>query len=215
MKDYKKLLTLLLFAIILSACSNIPQAPTKTPTMSAEEIMQAAQSTAEALRRETETQWAIENPSPTPTDTPTPTPLYTPTSALPIIPPTATEPPRPMLKVGDNKSGVYWKKSDPSDYNIVPFDDLYVEVCYPNEGSLSWNENYYVMCVDHKNDIIQPSDGVRLGKTVNTGEKACFSFNRIGSSETLLGLHTVGFQLYTDSGAAMNNGYISLSWKIQ
>ena len=76
--------------------------------------MQAAQETAEALRRETETQWAIENPSPTPTDTPTPTPEPTATSALPLIPPTATEEPRPYLRVGNTSSLVY-KIGDPGD----------------------------------------------------------------------------------------------------
>ena len=215
MKPFQRFLILSIFAFILCACTNIPQAPTKTPTMSPDDMMTAAVSTAEALRRETETQWAIDNPSPTPTDTATPTPEATPTPLMPLIPPTATEEPRPMLKVGDNKSATYWKIGDPSNYDFVPFDNLYIEVCYPNEGSLSWNANYYCMCVDHKGDNIQPADGVKLGKTVNTGEKACFSFNRIGASNTKLGAHSVGFQLYTDSGAAIRNGYISVGWTIK
>ena len=70
MKKLQLWIMLFVFVFIISACSNVPQAPTKTPTMSPEELMQSAQETADALRRETETQWAIENPSPTPTDTP-------------------------------------------------------------------------------------------------------------------------------------------------
>lgn len=214
MKKYRNMICLLLFACILCACSNIPQAPTKTPTMSPEEMQQAALGTAEAMRHATETQWAIDNPSPTPTDTATPTPEYTPTSALPMIPPTATEAPRPMLSVGYSNYTLY-KIGDPTDYTYVPLSNLYIEVCFTNEGSLSWTENYYCMCTYHNQDNIQPADPVRLGKTVNTGEKACFSFQRLGSTNTALGTHTVGFQLYTDSGAAMRNGYISFSFNIQ
>lgn len=214
MKDYKKLLTLLLFAIILSACSNIPQAPTKTPTMSAEEIMQAAQSTAEALRRETETQWAIENPSPTPTDTPTPTPIYTPTSALPLIPPTATDEPLPFLRVGYKNSTIY-KIGAPDDYNFYPSDNLYIEVCFTNDGSGIWNENYFCQVTNMAGSVIQPDTPNFLRKTVSTGEKACFSFNRQGSYNTALGTQCPGFQLYTDTGAAIRNGYITACFQIQ
>ncbi len=214
MKHIHFMLLLLAAALIFSACSNIPQAPTKTPTMSAEEIMMAAQETAEAMRRETETQWAIDNPSPTPTDTATPTPEATPTSAIPQIPPTATEEPRPMLRVGANKSVTYYDINDHANTRFVPFTDLYVEICYTNEGSLTWNENYYAVCTSHKNDNIQPVDGVKLGKNVATGEKACFSFRRLGSSNTALGNHCVGFNLFTDTGAQMANGYVSACWTI-
>ena len=214
MKTSRTITLLILFAIVLCGCTNIPQAPTKTPTMSPEEMMQAAQATAESLHRETETQWAIDNPSPTPTDTATPTPEATATPMAPLIPPTATEEPRPMLKVGDNKSVNYWDINDRTNYRFVPLTNLYVEICYPNEGSLSWNENYYAMCTSHKNDNIQPADPVKLGRTVNTGEKACFSFQRMGSTNTALGNHCVGFQLYTDSGVAMRNGYVSACWTI-
>ena len=213
MKKHLALICLMLLAFILCSCANIPQVPTSTPTMNAEQMQQAAMGTAETLRRETETQWAIDNPSPTPTDTATPTPEYTPTSPLPLIPPTATEAPRPMLSVGYSNYTLY-KIGDPGDYNYVPLDNLYIEVCFTNEGSISWNENYYVMCTLHRGDNIQPSDGVRLGKTVNTGEKGCFSFQRLGSPNTALGAHTLGFQLYTDGGAAMRNGYISFSFTI-
>ncbi|MBQ4512147.1 MAG: hypothetical protein II969_04080 [Anaerolineaceae bacterium] len=214
MKIYTKLLTLLLFTIILSACSNIPQVPTKTPTMSPEEIMQAAQSTAEALRRETETQWAIENPSPTPTDTPTATPIYTPTSALPLIPPTATSEPLPYLRVGYTNATVY-KIGDPGNYVFVPMDNLYIEICYTNDGSGTWNENYYAMCTNMAGSVISPDGPVYLGKTVSTGEKACFSFNRVGSPNTALGTQCPGFQLYTDTGAGIRNGYVSACFNIQ
>jgi len=214
MKAYQHFLILIVFAFILCACTNIPQAPTKTPTMSPDDMMTAAVSTAEELRRETETQWAIDNPSPTPTDTATPTPEATPTPLMPLIPPTATEAPRPMLRVGDNISVNYWDINDRTNYNFVPFTNLYIEVCYTNEGSMTWNSNFYAMCTNHKNDNIQPADGVKLGKTVETGQKACFSFQRIGASNTALGNHCVGFQLYTDSGIAMRGGYTNVCWTI-
>ena len=214
MKAYQHFLILIVFAFIICACTNIPQAPTKTPTMSPDDMMTAAVSTAEELRRETETQWAIDNPSPTPTDTATPTPEATPTPLMPLIPPTATEAPRPMLRVGDNISVNYWDINDRTNYNFVPFTNLYIEVCYTNEGSMTWNSNFYAMCTNHKNDNIQPADGVKLGKTVETGQKACFSFQRIGASNTALGNHCVGFQLYTDSGIAMRGGYTNVCWTI-
>ena len=214
MKKARTVFTLLIFALLLSACSNIPVVPTKTPTMSPEEMMKSAQETAEALRRETETQWAIENPSPTPTDTATPTPEATPTSALPVIPPTATEEPRPYLSVGYTSHTIY-KIGDPGDYNFTPTDNLYVEVCFTNEGSGIWNENYYCMVSSNGGSNIQPSDPVYLRKNVGTGEKACFSFTRIGSTDTALTTYCPTFQLYTDTGAAMRNGFETACFTIK
>ena len=212
MKRFLLLTTLLVFACVLCACSNIPQAPTKTPTMSPEELMQSAQETAEALRRETETQWAIENPSPTPTDTPTPTPEPTATSAIPMIPPTATAEPLPYLRVGDISYLIY-KIGDPGDYNFVPIDRLYIEVCFPNEGSGVWNENYYCSCIRQSGSVISPNT-VYLGKSVAHGEKACFSFNREGSHDSPLGQHYADFQLYMDDGTGLAGGYTRIYWNI-
>ena len=45
MKAIKKLIFILLAASLFSACSNVPVSPTKTPTLSPEEMMQAAQET--------------------------------------------------------------------------------------------------------------------------------------------------------------------------
>ena len=215
MKRLKKLILILSFASILGACSNIPVAPTSTPTMSPEEMMQAAQATAEALRRETETQWAIDNPSPTPTDTATPTPEATPTKPAPAIPPTATDVPRPYLSVGYTTHTIY-KIGNPSDYNFVPLDNLYVEVCFTNEGSGIWNERYYCMCSNPNGAIISPSnEPVYLGKSVGTGEKACFSFQRIGTTEAALKTYCPVFQLYTDTGNAVRNGFESACYTIK
>lgn len=201
-------------AVIFSACSNIPQAPTKTPTMSAEQVMMAAQETAEAMKRETETQWAIDNPSPTPTDTATPTPEATPTSAIPVIPPTATEQPKAYLHI-DNKSAHVWEVGNPSNWNdFVPFTDLYIEVCWQNNGSGTWTENYYAMVTNTGGANVQPRDPVYLGKTVNPDETACFSFNRIGGSNTALKTYCPVFQLYTDAGAAIRNGNNSVCFTI-
>lgn len=214
MKTTTKLILMLLFASILCACSNIPVAPTKTPTMSPEDMMQAAQETAEALRRETETQWAVDNPSPTPTDTATPTPDYTPTNVVVVIPPTATEPPRPYLRVGNTSNTVY-KIGDPGNYTFVPMDTLYIEVCFTNEGSGTWNANYYCMCTNQGGQVISPSEPVYLGKEVHTGEKACFSFNRVSNPNTALTTYCPTFQLYTDTGAAITNGWESPCFRIQ
>lgn len=214
MKKIQILITLLVFACILCACSNIPQAPTKTPTMSPEELEQAARETAESFRRETETQWAIENPSPTPTDTPTPTPEATPTNPAPVIPPTATAEPLPYYRIGDVSYTIY-KIGDPGNYTFVPMDRLYIEVCYPNNGSAVWTENYYCQCTRQSGSVISPSGPVSLGKQVHTGEKACFSFNREGSPDTPLGQHFADFQLYSDTGTALSGGYTRVYWNIQ
>ena len=214
MKTTRLVFSLILFTLLLTACSNMPVVPTKTPTMSPEEMMQSAQETAEALRRETETQWAIDNPSPTPTETATPTPEYTPTSAIPVIPPTATEPPRPYLSVGYTSHTVF-KIGEPTNYNdFVPLDNLYIEVCYTNEGSGTWNENYYCMCSNQAGSNIQPLEPVYLGKEVATGQKACFSFTRVASPNTALKTYCPVFQLYTDTGNAIRNGYESACFTI-
>ena len=214
MKAIKNLIFILLAAAFLGACSNVPVAPTKTPTMSPEEMMQAAQETAEALRRETETQWAIENPSPTPTNTPTATPIYTPTSIIPLIPPTATEEPRPYLRVGYTTHTIY-KIGDPGNWNdFVPLDNLYIEVCFTNEGSGTWNENFYCMCTNKAGQVISPDDRVLLGKEVSTGQKACFSFQRIANPNTALTTYCPVFQIFTDTGNPMTNGFESACFTI-
>ena len=214
MKTSKILILMILSAFLLGACQNIPQAPTKTPTMSAEEMMQAAEETAEAIRAATETQWAIDNPSPTPTNTDTPTPEWTPTPAIPVIPPTATEEPLPYFRVGDISVHV-WEKGNPSNYNnFVPSTNLYMEVCYTNSGSGDWTEDFSCRSTQPNGYNVQPADGVRLGKTVSTGEKACFSFDGIGSYNYALKTYCPGFQLFTDSGVAMRNGYTSICFTI-
>lgn len=214
MKAIKKIIFIIAAASIISACSNIPVSPTKTPTMSPEEMMQAAQETAEALRRETETQWAIENPSPTPTDTATPTPVYTPTSIIPLIPPTATEAPRPYLRVGYTNHTIF-KVGDPANWNdFVPMDNLYIEVCFTNEGSGTWNENYFCRCTNAGGAIINPDGPVYLGKTVSTDQKACFSFQRVGSPNTALGTYCPTFAIFTDTGNQLTNGFESACFTI-
>ncbi len=215
MKHYRSLLFFLIFAVVLSACSNIPQAPTKTPTMSAEEMLAAAQETAEALHRETETQWAIDNPSPTPTDTATPTPEFTPTPLMPLIPPTATEEPLPYYRVSDYSVHVY-EVGNPSNYsNFVPSTSLYIEICYKNGGSGIWTENFTCKNTSPNGYMVQPQDPVRLGKTVGNDQWACFSFNGIGSHNYALKTYCPGFQLYTDSGVAMRNGYTTACFTIK
>ena len=206
MKKFRTLAVLFLFAVILSACSNIPVAPTSTPTMNPDQMMTAAVSTAEAMRRETETQWAINNPSPTPTDTATPTPEATPTSALPLIPPTATAAALPYYHIDDTSYTVR-EIGDPSNYGpFVPLANLYIEVCFKNGGSGTWTENYYAMCTNNARANISPiNEPVRLGKSVSTGEWACFSFQGVGTTEYALGSYCPFFQMYSDVGTAISH----------
>ena len=214
MKTYQRLIILSLFAFILSACANIPQAPTKTPTMSADQQMTAAVSTVEALHWQTETQRAIDNPSPTPTDTATPTPEATPTSALPLIPPTATEKPLPYYNI-DNKSSLVYKVGDRStaaNPDFVPHDTLYVEICYQNNGSATWTANFHCACTNGGGGVFSPAD-VMLNREVKTGEWACFSFQQFNGSQAL-GPHTAVFQLYNDMGSAVRNGNNYAYWNI-
>ena len=206
MKKYNALMIFVLCAVILSACTNVPVAPTKTPTMNPDDMMTAAVSTAEAMRRETETQWAINNPSPTPTDTATPTPEATPTSALPMIPPTATAAAKPYYHV-DDTNYIVREIGNPNNYGpFVPTNNLYIEVCFKNGGSGIWNERYYAMCTNNARAVITPmNEPVYLGKTVKDGEWACFSFQGVGSTEYSLGSYCPFFQMYSDVGTAISH----------
>ena len=216
MRNTHIIILLILCTCLLSACANLPQVPTKTPTMNAEQMMQAAQETAEAMRAATETQWAIDNPSPTPTNTDTPTPEYTPTPAMPLIPPTATEEPLPYYRVSDYSSKIY-EIGNPSNWSdFVPSMNLYIEICFKNGGSGEWNENFSVVCTNPNGYMVNPQrpEGVKLGKTVHTNEWACFSFNGTGSHNYALKTYCPGFQLYTDNGVAMARGYTSTCFTI-
>ena len=214
MKTFRSLLFLILSAGILSACANIPVAPTKTPTMSPEQMQTAAVSTAEAMRRETETQWAIDNPSPTPTETSTPTPEPTATSAIPVIPPTATEQARPYYHVDDTSVRIYEIGHPENWSDFVPRTDLYIEVCVKNGGSGVWNENYFMQVGNLGGANIQPRDPVYLGRDVAYGEWACFSFNNVGSTEFGLGQYCPFFQMYSDQGTAIRNANAYACWTI-
>ncbi len=214
MKTLRSLLILIISVIMLSACENIPIPPTKTPTMSAEEMQTAAVSTAEAMRRETETQWAINNPSPTPTETSTPTPEATPTSALPVIPPTATEKALPYYHIDDTSYRVY-EIGHPENWGpFVPRDNLYIAVCVKNGGSGIWNENYYMQVGNLDGANVQPRDPVYLGKTVSYGEWACFSFNNVGGTEFALKQYCPFFQMYSDQGTAIRGANSYACWTI-
>ncbi len=209
--------TILIFAILailLCGCQNLPQDPTKTPTMSAEELMAAAQETAEAQAAATQTQWAMDNPSPTPTNTETPTPEPTATPAVPLIPPTATEAPLPYYSVGNTSITVY-PVGNPSDrsYDWVPLDTLYIEVCYQNAGSGVWNTSYRCVCTNGGGTTINPSE-VYLGKTVANNEYACFSFQASANPNQALGSRCPTFALYTDAGIVITDGYVSTCWNI-
>lgn len=203
-----------IFAMILSGCTNLPQAPTKTPTMSAEEMMAAAQETAEALTQATQTQWAMDNPSPTPTNTDTPTPDATATPTVPLIPPTATEAPLPYYSVG-NKSVTVYPVGNPSDrsYNWVPLDALYIEVCYQNAGSGIWNTSFRCAVTNGGGTTINPQE-VYLGKNVGNNEWACFSFQASPNPNQSLGSRCPSFALYTDAGVVITDGYNSTCWTI-
>ena len=207
MKKFRTLLILILAAVTLSACANIPIPPTKTPTMSPEEMQTAAVSTAETMRRETETQWAIDNPSPTPTETATPTPEPTATSAIPVIPPTATEQARPYYHIDDTSYRIYEIGHPENWSDFVPMSNLYVEICIKNGGSGVWNENYYMVVSNLDGANIQPRDPVYLGKDVAYGEWACFSFNEVGGTDFALKTYCPLFQMYSDLGTPIRNAF--------
>ncbi len=216
MKNYRRsinnLLILVFVALFAAGCKNIPQDPTNTPTMSEEEMMQAAQETAAAILSLTQTQDAILNPSPTPEPTATPEPPATATSALPAIPPTATQETLPYYSVG-NKSCLVKQVGGGSQAAYVPFDKLYIEVCYENQGSGTWDANF--ACQVTKNDGGSTSpERVLLNKTVTNGQKACFSFNQNMAGHEL-GSHYSTFALTDSSGNILTNGYQSCYWTVE
>lgn len=204
----------LLLAVVLGGCSNLPVTVTKTPTMTDEEMIEAAKSTADALLALTQTQYALDNPSPTPTDTATPTPEYTATSTIPAIPPTATEEPRPFYSIKSKSSKVY-KIGDPSNptNTFVPMDTLYVEVCWMNSGTATWKSDYRASVVNQGGAGINPVE-VYLGKEVPPDQWACFSFQNYNPEQSL-GQHCPTFQLYNELYQPINNGFNSVCWTIQ
>ena len=212
MKRIIGILGLFICILFLGACSNLPMDPTKTPTMTDEELIQAAQAakeTAEGFVHATETQWAFENPTntPEPTETPTAVPTVGPA-------PTATEKPLNYYSVG-NKSYLVYKVGD-TDYSrttFVPMDTLYVEVCYENTGSAVWNTGFRCEVNRQNGAGINPVD-VALSHDVGNGEKACFSFQNYNPEQSL-GTHCPEFALYTDAGFVIANGYTSACWTIQ
>jgi hypothetical protein len=216
MKTYKRItkifLLLLFVASFAAGCSNIPQDPTKTPTMSEEEMMQAAQGTAAAILSITQTQDAILHPSATPLPTATPAPIFTATSSMPQIPPTATAETLPYYSVG-NKSCYVQQVGGGVLSAYVPFDKLYLEVCYENQGSGTWNSNFYCQVVVNDGGSTSPLS-VPLGKTVTNGQKACFSFNQNMAGHEL-GSHCSTFALTDDSGNILTNGYRNCCWTVE
>ncbi len=204
------LLSLLAVAILAAGCTNIPQKPTLTPTMSEAEMVKAAEETAQVIFAMTQTQDAILNPSATPEPTFTPTPESTATSAVPIIPPTATDPPRPYLSVGYKNCFVKNITGDQS--HIVPQDRLYLEACFTNDGSGTWNQGYFAQVTVNDGGNTSPLS-VPLGRDVPPGEKACFSFSQ-NAAGPALGWHATTIALTTDGGAIVGEGYISCGWTV-
>lgn len=204
------IISILAVAIIFSGCSNIPQNPTLTPTMSEAEMVAAAEATARAIFSMTQTQDAILNPSATPEPTFTPTPPATATSSVPTIAPTATEQPRPFLSVGYKSCLVRNITGDQS--HIVPQDRLYLEACFTNDGSGTWNQNYYAQVTVNDGGNTSPLS-VPLGKDVPPDQKACFSFSQ-NASGPALGDHATTIALTTDGGAIVGEGYVSCYWTV-
>lgn len=213
MKQAKLFFLFLFLPLVFTACQNIPQNPTATPTYSEEELMQFAQQTAEIIAQQTETQYAIENPSPTPLPTDTPTPEPTATSAVLRLPPTATEAARNYYSMGEKSSRVY-EVGNPSDYSarFVPQARLYIEICYQNAGSGTWTPNFYAQVTNQSGAGVDPAT-VYLGKSVGTDEWACFSFNSYNAEQSL-GTHCPSFWLYNEQGQQVVNGDHSVCWTI-
>ncbi len=216
MKNHRRsvnnFLILVFFALFAAGCQHVPQDPTNTPTMSEEELMQAAQETAQAILSITQTEDALRNPSPTPEPTATEPPPATATSALPAMPPTATKETLPYYSVG-NKSCLVKQIGGGSQAAYVPFDKLYLEVCYENQGSGTWDANFYAQVTRNDGGSTNP-ERVLLNKTVSNGQKACFSFNQ-GMAGHELGDHYSTFALTDSNGAILTNGYQSCYWTVQ
>lgn len=205
-------LLLALIALLGAGCSNLPKDPTPTPTMSEEEILAVFKQTAEAQHALTQTQDAILNPSATPEPTDTPPPPIPPTATVPAIPPTATEPVKPYLSVGHKSCFVKNRNSGEITSDFVPFDAVYLEPCFTNDGSGTWNANYFAQVTRNDESNTNPPSVV-LGKEVKPGEKACFSFNS-SAAGSALGSHYSTFALTTDQGIIVGEGIVSCYWNV-
>lgn len=206
------LLGIFLALFALNGCSHLPKGPTATPTLSQEEQIAIFKQTAEYESALTQTQDALLNPSETPLPTETPTPEIPPTATIPPIPPTATEPPRPFLSVGHKSCFIKNRASGDITTDFVPFDAVYIEVCFTNDGSGTWNQNYFAQVTRNDESNTNPSS-VLLGKEVKPDEKACFSFNS-SAAGSALGQHYSTFALTTDQGAIVGEGIISCYWNV-
>lgn len=211
MKKSHTILFLLAVMLLLCSCTNIPVAPTATPTLTDEELIQKVrddQAATEDVIHQAETQYALDHPTEVPTDTPTPAPSNTP---LPVM--TATDKPLSYYNI-DNKSSLVYKKGDgyTGATSFVPMDELYLEVCYQNNGSGVWTENFYAEVTGQGGGGVTPNR-VMLGKTVSNEEWACFSFTNYNPEQSL-STHCPTFQLYNENGNALRNGNNSVCWTI-
>lgn len=214
-KTERKIGVILAIGFVLTAiggCANLPKPPTPTPTMSQEEQLEIFKQTAAAEAALTQTQDAFLNPSATPLPTETATPEIPPTATIPPIPPTATEPPRPFLSVGHKNCFIKHRASGDVTSSFVPFDPVYLEVCFTNDGSGTWNQNYFAQVTVNDEGNTHPGV-VALGKEVKPDEKACFSFES-GAAGSKLGQHCSTFALTTDGGAIVGEGIISCCWTV-
>ncbi len=195
----KRMILLFLSAGLLTACQNLPQEPTKTPTLSAEQLNATAQESV----FQTQTQDAFLNPSATPEPTSTSTPTVVPTIPVAAVPPTAT---LPYLSIGNSNCTV-------NGNTYVPHDSFSMEVCFQNTGAAVWNTNYYCEVTRNDGGGTNPPI-VHLMNDVPNGKYGCCDFNQSMAGDAL-GKHYSTFALVNDQGSIMANGYQSCTWNVQ
>ena len=123
--------------------------------------------------------------------------------------------PMPIYRVGNSTFTVYEIGNPDNHDDFVPTTNLYFEICYKNVGTYAWNENFSCKITSNNGYNIQPKDDfVKLGKIVLPDEWGCFSYNGVGGTGYTLRSYCPGFQLYTDKGDEVMNGFLSQCFTI-
>ncbi len=201
---------ILLLAVLLAsitgcgAAAPVPSQPTLDPT----QVMEDARATVVAEITED----ARLHPSATPTATQTPLPTSTPLpSATPTVTltatPSITDTPAPTFTPTalPLSSKFLYAVTYPENKNRYPSNEKFgLALGFLNTGSIDWNSSYTIRLTGFEGEVTVQTEAT-LGRSVKPGEKGEWNLWAYGSE--MMGKHVFYFQIYTDTGAAIDGGF--------